>query len=73
MLLHQNLSPDTYAIIYNSKYDNNDNVSASTFTKPLDYYYDIYHEGLIELAKGFLKILSSQLVDETMIAAVKEK
>jgi chorismate mutase len=67
------MNPDRYAIIYNSKYDNNDNVSTSIFTKPLDYYYDKYHEGLVELAKGFLKILSSQLVDKTMVAAVKEK
>src|SRR6188472_4771089 len=67
------MNPDRYAIIYNSKYDNNDNVSTSTFTKPQNYYYDKYHEGLVELAKGFLKILSSQLVDNTMFAVVKEK
>jgi hypothetical protein len=36
-------------------------------------YYNEYHEGLLELAKGFLKILLNQLVDKTMVAAVKEK
>src|SRR6186997_2760973 len=28
------MNPDRYAVIYNSKYDSNDNVSTSTFTKP---------------------------------------
>jgi hypothetical protein len=78
------MNPDRYAIICNSKYDDKDNVfgsstttseavphtHTSTFTKPQNYYYDKYHEGLVELAKGFLKILSSQLVDKTMVAAV---
>ena len=36
-------------------------------------YYNQYDEGLLELAKGFLKILLNQLVDKTMVAAVKEK
>ena len=68
------MNPDRYAVIYDSKYDNNDNVSTSTFTKPQNYYYDDkYHEGVIELAKGFFNILSSQLVDNTMVAAVKEQ
>ena len=65
------MNPDRYAVIYNSKYDSNDNVSTSTFTKPQNHYYDKYHEGLVELAKGFFNILSSQLVDNTMVAAVK--
>ena|SRR5438093_12395322 len=57
------MNPDRYAVIYNSKYDSNDNVSTSTFTKPQDYYYNKYHEGFVELAKGFFNILSSSLVD----------
>jgi hypothetical protein len=36
-------------------------------------YYNQYHEWILELAKGFLKILLNQLVDKTMVAAVKEK
>ena len=67
------MNPDRYAVIYDSKYDSDDNVSTSTFTKPQNHYYDKYHEGLLELAKGFFNILSSQLVDNTMVAAVKEK
>jgi chorismate mutase len=82
------MNPDRYAIIHNSKYDNNDNVfdsssittaakvpytHTSTFTKPQSYYYDKYHEGLVELAKGFFNILSNELVDKTMVAAVKEQ
>src|SRR6188472_201189 len=47
------MNPDRYAVIYNSKYDNNDNVSTSIFTKPQDYYYNKYREGLVELARGF--------------------
>jgi hypothetical protein len=38
-----------------------------------NYYYNEYHKVLVELAKGFLKLLSSQLVDNIMVAAVKEK
>jgi predicted oxidoreductase len=64
------MNPDRYKIIYNSKYDSDDNVSTSTFTKPQDYYYNKYHEGILELAKGFMKILLNQLVDKTMVAAV---
>ena len=63
------MNPDRYAIIYNSKYDNKDYVSTSTFTKPQNYYYDKYHEGILKLAKGFLSILLNQLVDKTMVAA----
>jgi len=84
------MNPNRYKIIYNSKYDSDDNVSnnSSTTTAPIlsssstyststkayqNYYYDKYHEGILELAKGFLKILLNQLVDKTMVAAVKEK
>ena len=46
--------------------------STSSTTKPhQNHYYNEYHEGILEIAKGFLKILSSQLVDNTMVAAVK--
>jgi hypothetical protein len=49
--------------------------SYSTFPKAYqNYYYNKYHEGILELAKGFLNILLNQLVDKTMVvAAVKEK
>jgi hypothetical protein len=43
-----------------------------TSTKPYqNYYYNKYHEGLLELAKGFLKLLLNQLLDKTMVTAVK--
>jgi predicted transcriptional regulator len=85
------MNPDRYKIIYNKKYDNNDNVfdnimgttasavisSSSPYTSSTSIMsnqnrcYNEYHEGLLELAKGFLKILLNQLVDKTMVAAVK--
>jgi hypothetical protein len=34
-------------------------------------YYNKYHEGLLELAKGFFKSLLSQIVNKTMVAAIK--
>jgi hypothetical protein len=67
------MNPDRYAIIYNIVYDTDDSVSTSTFTKPQNYYYDKYPEALVELAKGFFNILLNQLVDKTMVAAVKEQ
>ena len=81
------MNPDMYKIIYNSKYDDKDNVfgsstttseavpytHTSTFTKPQNCYYKEYHEGLLELAKGFYEILLNQLVNKTMLAAIKEK
>jgi hypothetical protein len=76
------MTPDRYKIIYNSKYDNNDNIFDSSTTHsampsspiPQNYYYNKYHEGILELAKGFLKLLLNQLVDKTMVVAVaKEK
>ena len=83
------MNPGRYAVIYDSKYDSDDNVSnsisttniaissshstCSTSTKPYqNYYYNEYREGILEIAKGFLKILSSQLVDNTMVAAVQD-
>jgi hypothetical protein len=86
------MNPDKYAVIYNSKYDNNDNVfdspmsttggaaiSSSPYTSSTfivsyqNHYYNKYHEGLLELAKGFFNILLNQVVGKTMVAAVKEK
>jgi hypothetical protein len=77
------MNPDRYAIIYNSKYDdNNDNVfdssrdtaailsSSTNRTSPKlhqNYYYNEYHEGLVEIAKIFLSNLLNQLVDKTMV------
>ena len=85
------MNPDRYAIIYDNKYDSDDNASngSSTITAPIlsssnstystfpksyqNYYYNKYHEGLVELAKGFLKILLNELVDKTMAeAAIKD-
>jgi hypothetical protein len=50
-------NPDRYAIIFdNTKYDDSSE----------------YHEGLLEAARSFMKILSRQMVDKTMVAAIKE-
>jgi hypothetical protein len=81
------MSPDRYAVIYDSKYDSNDSVfdsnsgdgtaaaaissSRSSTKTNQNCYYNKYHEGLLELAKGFLKLLLNQLVDKTMVTAVK--
>jgi chorismate mutase len=80
------MNPDRYAVIYNSKYDDNcsffgsdSNIataassSPSTTTKPQNHnhYYDQYREGILEIANSFLKILTNQIVDNTMVAAVK--
>jgi hypothetical protein len=81
------LNPEMYAIIYNGKYDNNngsvfDNSSTTVLSSshpysPIlqnqNYYYNKYHEGLLGLTKGFLNILLNQVVDKTMVAAMKEK
>ena len=83
------MNPDRYAVIYDSKYDSDDNVSnsSSTTTAPVsssrstystfpkayqNYYYNEYHEGFLEIAKGFVKIMTNQLVDKTMVAAVQD-
>jgi len=80
-------NPDRYAIIYDSKYDSDENASNSssttapilsssstysTYTKRYqNYYYNKCHEGILEIANSFLKILTNQTVDKTMVAAVK--
>ena len=83
------MNPDRYAIIYDSKYDSDDNASNSNSTTTAqvssssstystspkvyrNYYYNKYHEGILEIAKGFLKIMTNQIVDKTMVAAVQE-
>ena len=78
------MNPGRYAVIYNSKYDNNDNIFdssndntvvsiSSPSYKPLNYYYyNEYYEGKLEIAKGFLNILLNQSVNKTTVAAVKE-
>jgi hypothetical protein len=79
------MNPDKYNVIYNSKYDDKDSIFSnstttseavpfthtSNFTKPQNYYYNQYHEGILEIAKGFLNSLLNQLVVNTMVAAVK--
>ena len=82
------MNPDKYNVIYNSKYDDNCNIfdsgsniataassSPSTTTKPQNHnhYYDQYREGILEIANSLLKILTNQIVDNTMVAAVQEK
>jgi len=76
------MNPDRYAVIYNRKYDSDDNIFDSSTTPsampssspmPQNRYYNEYHEGLLELAKGFFKSLLNQLVDKTMVVAVREK
>jgi hypothetical protein len=79
------MNPDRYAIIYNAKYDNNDDVfesitraaaissSHSSTIAHQNHYYNEYHEGILETANSLLKILLNQLVDETTVAVVKEK
>ena len=77
------MNPNRYAVIYNNSYDNNESVfdnssttvSSSSPHSPIlqnqNYYYNEYHEGLVELAKGFLKLLLNQLVDKTMVAVLE--
>ena len=38
-----------------------------------NHYYNKYHEGILEIANSLLKILTNQIVDKTMVGAVKEK
>jgi hypothetical protein len=79
------MAPDRYAIIFNNQYDDNHNVfnsnnsnmvegvsySFSSHKDYQNYYYNEYHEGILEIAKAFLTMLSNQLVNKTMISAVK--
>jgi chorismate mutase len=81
------MNPDRYAIIYNSKNDYNNSLfdssttditilstHISTNTKPQNqnYYYDEYREGILEIANSLLKILLNQMVDKTMVLAVRK-
>jgi hypothetical protein len=36
-----------------------------------NYYYNEYHEGILKIANSLLKMLLNQIVDNTMVAAVK--
>jgi hypothetical protein len=79
------LNPDRYAIIYNNQHDNNENVfnnnngtveavSYSHFPylkSHQNHYYNEYREGILQTAKTFLNSLSNQLIDKTMVEAVK--
>jgi DNA-binding CsgD family transcriptional regulator len=77
------MAPDRYAIIYNTKYNNNvcnnnNNNSTVAAASPYpklyeNYYYNEYREGIIEIAKTFFNSLLNHLVNKTMVAAVKEK
>jgi chorismate mutase len=83
------MNPDRYAVIYNSKYDDNcsffdsdSNIAtaassspSTTTTKPQNHnhYYDQYREGVLEIANSLLKMLTNQLVDNTMVSAAVKK
>ena len=47
--------------------------SSTTKTQNHNHYSDQYREGILETANSFLKILTNQIVDKTMVAAVEEK
>ncbi len=61
------------------KEDNNtiylpQNTAAATLSyspKLYQKYYNDYREGILEIAKTFLRMLSNQIVDKTMVAEVK--
>lgn len=38
-----------------------------------NYYFKEYHEGALEIAKIFVKMLSNQLIDKKMVVSVKAK
>lgn len=38
-----------------------------------NYYYNEYHEGVLEIAKTFVKMLSNQLINKKMVVSVKAK
>src|SRR5690349_6489451 len=77
------MAHDRYAIIYNTKYDNNvfasNNNNNGTVAATLsyspnlyqNYYYKEYREGIIEIAKTFFNNTLDQIVDKTMVAAEK--
>jgi hypothetical protein len=81
------MNPDRYSYLQYNKYDNNDNIfessitgaaaissSHSTAKSNQNYYYNEYHDGIIEIASSFLKILLNQMVgNTTMVAAVKRQ
>jgi hypothetical protein len=80
------MKQDKKAVIYDSKYDDNcsifdsgSNIATTISSSPStatnlqnhNHYYDQYREGILEIAKSLLKILTNQIVDNTMVAAVK--
>jgi chorismate mutase len=80
------MNPDRYKIIYDSKYDDNcsifdSNIATAASSSPYtttklqnhNHYYDQYREGILEIANSLLKILTNQIVDKTMVAAVQGK
>jgi hypothetical protein len=36
-----------------------------------NYYYNEYHDGILEIANSLLKILTNQIVDKTIVAVLK--
>jgi chorismate mutase len=57
------MNPDRYDVIYDSKYDNDDNIFdsnnntilsiSSSSSKPQNYYYNEYREGILEIANRY--------------------
>jgi hypothetical protein len=38
-----------------------------------NHYYNDYHEGVLEITKTFVKMLSNQLINKKMVVSVKAK
>jgi hypothetical protein len=63
----------TMMTIFFDSSNNNTIVSTrSSSSKPQNYYYNEYHEDILEISNSLSKILLNQLVDKTMVAAIKE-
>jgi hypothetical protein len=50
-------------------------VAAASYSPNLyqNHYYNEYHEGVLEIAKTFVKMLSNQLINKKMVVSVKAK
>jgi hypothetical protein len=67
-LFDKSIASTTSTAISSSPY-----ASHSSTKSHQNYYYNEYHEGILEIANSLLTMLLNQLVDKTMVAAVKEK
>jgi hypothetical protein len=66
-------STSTTSTAISSSHSHSHSHSHSSTKVHQNYYYNEYREGIIEIANSLLKILLKQMVDNTMVAAVKEK